>query len=150
MINKLNYHSMKTFDTFNRLYKVTNTIDKADEYHIILKLPVETQREIFIFVKSLSLSEVETNDWVTYIVMDPYEFEKFMKFSEITGIEYIIEDITDDVILGKDVVECQYVYNTLVSMFLENTLTVDMVLDKINIVGIDNITEIDKKFLVNS
>lgn len=138
---------MTTFNSFNRLYKVTNTIDRAEEYQTILKLPIETQRDIFIFVKSLTLSEVETNDMVTYIVMNQFELEKFMKFSEITGIEYTIEDITDDVILGKNVVECEYVYNTLVSIFLENTLTVDMVLDKINIVGINNINEIDKKIL---
>lgn len=138
---------MTTFNSFNRLYKITNTIDRAEEYQTILKLPIETQRDIFIFVKSLTLSEVETNDMVTYIVMNQFELEKFMKFSEITGIKYTIEDITDDVILGKNVVECEYVYNTLVSIFLENVLTVDMVLDKINLVGIDNITEIDKKIL---
>ena len=138
---------MKTFDTYRRLYKVTGTIDRSEEYQTILKLPIETQREIFIFVKSLQLCEVETNDFVTYCVMDPFELKRFISFSEITGIEYIIKDITDNVILGKDVVECQYVYNTLVSIFLENTLTPDMVLDKINMVGVDKLTEIDKKIL---
>jgi hypothetical protein len=139
---------MKTFDTFNRLYVIKNKVDRAIEHQILNNLPIEKQREIFLFVKSLTLEE--TDNMTTVAVMNPFEMDKFIKLMEETGMTYDVEDVTISAILGEFKVEDAYIQNTVVDFFLEGNLTVDMVLDKIGTKGINYLSPIDKKILENS
>lgn len=138
---------MKTFDTFNRLYVIKNKVDRVIEHQALNNLPIEKQREIFLFVKGLTLEE--TDNMTTVAVMNPFEMDKFIKLMEETGMTYDVEDVTIPAILGEFKVEDAYIQNTVVDFFLEGNLTVDMVLDKIGTKGIDSLSLIDKKILEN-
>lgn len=54
--------------------------------------------------------------------------------------------VTDCSILGEYISDREDI-NLFISDFLEENLTVDMVLDKINLKGIDSLSDIDKNIL---
>jgi hypothetical protein len=80
--------------------------------------------------------------------MNDAELSTFNKFSELLGIEYIVKDVTVDVVLGKFKTD-EYITTTIINPFLEDNLSIDMILDKINIKGINGLSEVDKKVLHN-
>ena len=133
-------------DLYNKVYEITSLLGPVEEHHLLLKCDINTQRGVFNFYKSLTIGEV--NDMLSICVMNDAELSTFNKFSELLGIGYIIKDVTVDVVLGKFKTD-EYITNTIINPFLEDNLSIDMILDKINIKGINRLSEIDKKILHN-
>jgi hypothetical protein len=133
-------------DLYNKVYEVTSLLDSTEEHHLLLKCDIKNQRDIFNFYKSLTIGEV--SEMLSICAMNDAELSTFNKFSELTGIEYIIKDVTVDVVLGNFKTD-EYITNTIINPFLEDNLSIDMILDKINIKGINGLSEVDKKILNN-
>ena len=135
---------MKTINTFNRIYKVTHLLNRKDEYLILDKLNDEIQSEVSKFVDSIIIGELD--DLTSIVIMNEYDFDKFNKLSNRTGIKYIIYDLTESVILSELNFESE-IQNNIIIPFLEKNLTSDIILDKINIKGVDSLTKIEKRIL---
>jgi hypothetical protein len=135
---------MKTINTFNRIYKVTHLLNRKDEYSILDKLNDEIQSEVSKFVDSIIIGELD--DLTSIVIMNEYDFDKFNKLSNRTGIKYIIYDLTESVILSELNFESE-IQNNIIIPFLEKNLTSDIILDKINIKGVDSLTKIEKRIL---
>lgn len=133
-------------DLYNKVYEINNLLGPVDEHHLLLKCGINTQRDVFNFYKSLTIGEV--SEMLSICVMNDTELSTFNKFSELLGIGYIIKDVTVDVVLGNFKTD-EYITNTIINPFLEDNLSIDMILDKINIKGINGLSEIDKKILDN-
>lgn len=132
-------------DLYNKVYELTHSLDLADEHRLLLKCDINTQREIFTFHKGLSICS-SLDEKISVCVMNDLDLCKFNKFVDITGINYIIKDVTLDVVLGNFETD-ELIINTIINPFLEDNLTIDIILDKINIKGVDGLSEIDKKIL---
>lgn len=133
-------------DLYNKVYEINNLLDPVDEHNLLLKCDINTQRDVFNFYKSLTIGEV--SEMLSICVMNDTELSTFNKFSELLGIGYIIKDVTVDVVLGNFKTD-EYITNTIINPFLEDNLSIDMILDKINIKGINGLSEVDKKVLHN-
>jgi hypothetical protein len=133
-------------DLYNKVYEITSLLGPVEEHNLLLKCDINTQRDVFNFYKSLTIGQV--NEMLSICVMNDAELSTFNKFSELLGIEYIVKDVTVDVVLGKFKTD-EYITNTIINPFLEDNLSIDMILDKINIKGINGLSEVDKKVLHN-
>ena len=131
-------------DLYNKVYEITSLLGPVEEHHLLLKCDINTQREIFSFYKSLTIGEV--NEMVSICIMNDTELSTFNKFVDLTGIKYNIKDITVDVVLGNFTTD-DYITNAIINPFLEDNLTIDIILDKINIKGVIGLSEVDKKIL---
>jgi hypothetical protein len=131
-------------DLYNKVYEINSLLDPEDEHQLLLNCDPKTQRDIFKFYKSLTISEV--SEKLSICVMNDVELFAFNKFVELTGMKYDIKDVTVDVILGNFKTD-DYTTNIIINPFLEDILTVDIILDKINIKGLKSLSEVDKKIL---
>jgi hypothetical protein len=132
-------------ELLNRIYRFDSKYTSSEEYSMVLKLDVREQQDIYEFVKSLRGGEIK--DMVSIFIMTDYEISNFNKFSELTGISYKITDITSDVILGDYDSNNHSITEEIISEFLKDNLTTDIILDKINIKGIESLSKIDLEIL---
>lgn len=90
---------------------------------------------------------------VIYSFLPFYKAEKFLSLLEKFNILIDYKDITEDVLMarerGNEFIETfkEDSYKKILRRFIENNLTIDMVLDKINEQGIESLTEIDRETL---
>lgn len=134
-----------TVESFNRIYRFDSEYTPSEEFSMVSKLDVREQQDIYEFVKSLRGGEIE--DMMSIYIMNDYEISNFNKFSELTGISYKITDITSDVILGDYDSNSDSITEEIISEFLKDNLTADIILDKINIKGIESLSKIDLEIL---
>lgn len=134
------------FNLHNRLYVANHFFTQEEERELMENCDVVFQREVFNFIKSITYEEID--EVTTVMIMNNTQYNRFLNFSETTGIKYRIEDVTDKVILGELDLG-QYITNVIVNPYLQNNLTVDEVLDKINVKGIDSLSDIDNEILKN-
>ena len=105
---------------------------------------------IFICVCALwhmAISYEDINEKEAILIMNEIELTEFHRLCKLCDISYELYDITKKVILneidfGERILEKYFI------PYLKLNLTVDIVLDKINIKGIDNLTEVDKGILL--
>ena len=127
-------------ELFNRLYQTKFINVDLD------KLSDELKRECFLFNKSILN---ETFGDYEYSVMNPYELQEFVTLQSKTGISYVLEDISENVLMGEFVIDPDY--SEPLTKFLDKyekmEKTVDIVLDKIFKHGIEKATKLDYKIL---
>lgn len=141
---------MDTTTIFTRLFKIDHILTSEQEHQAFLKCDKEVQIEAFTFLTTIRYVEMPGEKATTIAFMTEYEMDTFKKISEKTGIEYIITDITAEAILDKlpkEITDDSMVINNIVEPFLKLVLTVDIVLDKININGYDKLTKLDFNIL---
>ncbi len=109
-----------------------------DKEHIV-------KPQIIDFINSISYEDI--NEKEAILIMNEIELTEFHRLCKLCDISYELYDITKKVILneidfGERILEKYFI------PYLKLNLTVDIVLDKINIKGIDNLTEVDKGILL--
>lgn len=134
----------KTFDTTKRIYKITNASTREEESNILDNIDESIQFEIFQFFETLRVYDVDYSTEI--MIMNDHEFERYCHYNKMTGINDTPIDITDDLILGKLVFN-DPIMNGIVIPFLKDELNVDIVLDKINIAGVQSLNSMDHKVL---
>ena len=131
-------------ELYTKIYEVKNLLDRETEYNIMLDFDIELKRQCYIFHKGIKTLDID--DMSSVCVLNDSQLSNLNKLMDLTGIRYALNDITDCSILGEYISDREDI-NLFISDFLEENLTVDMVLDKINLKGIDSLSDIDKNIL---
>lgn len=104
--------------------------------------------ELIFFVDSKKANNIFYTLWTTRKV------EKIVQELQILGVVFLYKDITEQVLIGTQFndIEFSKIFSNMknkkqLDSFLKSNLTKDDVLDKINIQGIEALTEIDKEVL---
>lgn len=131
-------------DLYSRIYEIKGLYDYEKLNDMFSKYDDDVKREIVAFNENIT--KVEIDEKLIICIFNPIDLEKFNRLSDITGIPYILTDITEDIYLGRYDADDD-VFSDLIVPFLKENMTIDMVLDKINLVGLENLSEIDKEVL---
>lgn len=132
------------FDIYTRLYLAHHKFSSSVENEMFDGCSPVVQNQIIKFAKSLLLFEI--HDQLTIVALNDIEKEQFDKFSEMIGVAYDMIDVTEKAILG-DLRTSRLAMKKVVIPYLKQNLTVDIVLDKINVKGIDSLSMLDKSIL---
>lgn len=150
-----------------RIYRLDSDYE-TDEINEIIEGMPDTTKEILVdFAESLDfLVEACRKEDGTYsrtegkeimiVILDDWEKKRMLELTDLVYDKkrYAIKDISEDVLFGKHSEnnypgveeKMKHIFDSYISMYLDS----DTVLDKINIYGIDSLTERDKKVLENN
>ncbi len=132
------------FDIYSRLYLAKHNSSSEKEDEMFNGCDPVIQNQVIKFARKLLLHEI--NDRLTIISLNGSELEDFLKYSDIVGTHYTLTDVTELAILGDLDIDKDSMDNVVLP-YLEKNLTVDIILDKINIKGIKSLTKMDKNIL---
>ena len=132
------------FDIYSRLYLAHHKFSSDIENEFFDNCSPILQTQIIKFSKSLLIFEI--HDKLTIVALDDRERNQFEKFSEMVGVAYDLVDVTEKAVLGNLRIS-RLAIKKVVKPYLEKNLTVDIVLDKINIKGIDSLSSLDRSIL---
>ena len=132
------------FDIYTRLYLAHHKFSSTIENEMFDSCTPVVQTQIIKFAKSLLLFEI--HDQLTIVALNDREKELFDKYSEMIGVAYDMVDVTEKAILGE-LRTSRLAMKNVVNPYLKRNLTVDIVLDKINIKGIESLSSIDRSIL---
>jgi len=91
--------------------------------------------------------DIEYNGYVSsYIICNDYTIAKCENFLSQKGIDFIKNEISQEILTGKISLK-NTPFEIQTEKYIEQFLTIDVVLDKINQFGIDSLTELDKNCL---
>jgi hypothetical protein len=148
-----------------RIYRIISSFTEEESTNGLSKLPKETYDMLIDFVDKYYFYELRYDGKICHwregdlslsVGICPEEHVKDIKMWDTIiheGLEGFtkIEDITDEVLYGKHDMD---VYgfikeNILITFedYIVNNITKDIILDKINLYGIDSLTENDKRIL---
>lgn len=93
--------------------------------------------------------DIEYDGFVTsYIICNDYTILKVQNFLDKKGVYYELKDVSYDILIGRlSLKNTEFELET--EHYIEEFLTIDLVLDKINYLGIDSLTQLDKNCLEN-
>ena len=148
-----------------RIYRFISSFSEEDTTLGLERLPKTIQDFLSDFINEYNFYDLRYDGKVCHwsdghlylsVGMCPEEYTiEFKKWDDIIheGMEGFttVEDITDEVLYGKHDLE---VYgflkeNVMITFddYIENYITKDIILDKINLYGIDSLSENDKRVL---
>lgn len=134
----------RLFNTYRRVYKIKNDKTSEEEIEALDSVDESTQLKIYEFSKSIKFSAIDGETEVA--IMSDDEFKVYEYYNQLTKMYDESIDITDDIILGKVELEDR-ITKTIIKPFLKSELNKDIILDKINLTGIESLSELDKKIL---
>jgi hypothetical protein len=110
--------------------------------------------EIGMHFKDLFFEKQEGDLNIMFCFLNDFDLYKLINIFEKYDILIEYKDVTSDIILGNtnmvyydvEIFSNEY-FIKLVKLFSMDNLTIDMILDKININGMDSLSEIDKNIL---
>ncbi len=130
-----------------KIYKISTDLTEERDEYLKSNLTREEEKRIFRYFEDGNISYdlvCEDGTITSYFmcskeVLD-YVTSLFYKYE----VKFVISDITNDFLIGKVNIDDKDFQNYL----LEN-LDIDTILDKINELGIDSLSDLDKKVLNN-
>jgi hypothetical protein len=128
------------------VYRIDTKLTKSQALFLYENLSME---EISDFQKyDMKAFDVETKGKISsYVITNRYVLTRIILFLRSRNIDFSYENITNKVFFNE--VNFEDVYFTKeIEDFIKENITLDDILDKINCLGIDSLTEIDKKILV--
>lgn len=132
-----------------KFYKVKTNLTKETAKEMQLKMtPAESS-----FISGIKVSAYdyfgEDGLAVSYMIISQLEFLKILHFLKSKGVMLDHSEISEDVLLGKISFKGTDIEKD-VELFIQKHLTLDNVLDKINISGVDSLNEYDRSILGKS
>ena len=128
-----------------KIYKISTDLTEERDEYLKSNLTREEEKLIFRYFENgnISYDLVEEDGTITSYFMCSkevldYVTSLFYKYE----VKFVISDITNDFLIGKVNIDDKDFLN----YFLEN-LDMDTILDKINELGIESLTEVDKSIL---
>jgi hypothetical protein len=103
----------------------------------------DKQREIASDIDVDVLDTIEDGYLHSYVYGDMMSINNMCEFLDSVNVRYVREDITDKVLIQSIKFDDDN-FSELAEKHIKSNLTIDMVLDKINIRGIESITDIDR------
>lgn len=132
------------FEINTRLYLAHHKFSSAVETGMFDECSPVVQSQIIKFAKSLLIFEI--HDRLTIVALNDREREKFEKFSDMVGVSYDLIDVTEKAVLGE-LKTNRLAMKKVVIPYLKENLNIDVILDKINIKGIESLSSIDREIL---
>lgn len=130
----MKFFKLKTYETVERLKEIDDGLPQ-DISEKVQSMPGDAFDDRISENEMISYFHIDENDF--YFIIDIL-LENFVK------LEY--EDITSDVLMDK--YEFKDVDFEIVKKdYIKNNITLDIVLDKINLKGINSLNDIDKELL---
>jgi hypothetical protein len=80
------------------------------------------------------------------ILVDEKQFQLIVSILEDCEIKFVYKDITIDVLHSKLSFDDDY-FQEKIDDFVQNNLTLDLILDKINLYGLDSLKDFERNFL---
>lgn len=130
----MKFYKFDIFETKERIRQVENTLHKCilEKLH---NLPGDT---LDIWISDDHL--------ISYVYIKETDLDFFLSLFYNNNIKFDYTDITFDVMIDDQKFD-DVDFTSLKYDYIKNNLTVDIVLDKINIKGINSLSEIDKLVL---
>ena len=130
-----------------KFFKVDTNLTKTQCEDLLNSLSVIEIEEL----QSLDIisEDIEYDGFVTsYIICNDYTISKVQNFLDKKGVYYELKDVSYDILIGRlSLKNTEFELET--EHYIEEFLTIDLVLDKINYLGIDSLTQLDKNCLEN-
>ena len=128
-----------------KIYKISTDLTEERDEYLKSNLTREEEKKIFRYFEdgNISYDLVGEDGIITSYLMCSEEVLDYTKslFYKYE-VKFVISDITNDFLIGKVNIDDKDFQNYL----LEN-LDIDTILDKINELGIESLTEVDKSIL---
>ena len=129
-----------------KIYKVKTNLTKEMAKDMQNKMtPAESD-----FISKIKVSAYdyfgEDGLAISYMLISKLEFLKILHFLKSKGVIVEHSEITEDVLLGKFSFKGTDIEKD-VDYFIQKNLTLDNVLDKINLSGVDSLSNYDKNIL---
>lgn len=134
--------------------------DLADDYDRLSDIDKEkiADMEAFSFI-----DYEENGNYSFFIISEPTEIKKYKNVLDENLIDYKDKDVSIEILNGSLKVDDYISVNTIISFnalkysffiddlneWIYNNLDIDTILDRISLVGIKSLTEIEKEFLKN-
>lgn len=80
------------------------------------------------------------------ILVDENQFQLIISIFETCEIKFVYKDITMDVLYSRVSFDDEE-FQDKIDEFVKNNLTLDLILDKINLYGVKSLTDFEKTFL---
>ena len=129
-----------------RIYKISTDLTEERDVYLKSNLTREEEKKIFRYFEdgNISYDLVGEGGTITSYFMCikevlDYVTSLFYKYE----VKFHINDITNDFLLGKVNIDDESFNN-----YLKENLNIDLVLDKINELGINSLTDLDKEILL--
>lgn len=128
------------------VYRIDTKLTKEQSDRIVDSLSVlEIER---LDGYNLKAFDIEVNGRVSsYIITDRYVLTRIIIFLRNRNINFSYENITNKVLFNEVIFEDDD-FTKEIEDFIKQNITLNDILDKINYLGVDSLTEIDKKKLV--
>ena|ERR1035437_755040 len=129
--------------TYNTEEEIDNIISEFDS------MALSFMTKIYEMQKHISF-DTEENITVMYAEMEDTQVNEFLSIHVKYGVKFSYEDITKSILFGNvPVINEEKIeeLKALINLFIEENLNSDIVLDKINEMGVEFISEQDKKVL---
>ncbi len=145
--------------------KVYKIIFSKSSYELNSDYEGLTEHEKEIIANILPSGYFEFNDddehYNLYLIINQININKYCKILNDNNIQYSINDISDQLLNGCDLHKnlSKFINNinaikfmsfiNKINKWISSNLEIDFILDRINQVGIENLTLIEKKYLEN-
>jgi hypothetical protein len=126
------------------VYKISSNLTESENDRIYNSLSRENKKKISELNDIVLNNDVidEFGHITSYMVCDKDVIDFIVNLFNENAVSYKVEDITKLFLYGQVEIEDKDFQN-----FLKENLDIDTILDKINEIGINSLTDLDKKIL---
>ena len=147
---------LQTFLTFFHLLNIYHMIKSVYRFNFyqsnqFLENRIEERgfdsNEVFEQLKDCISYDKEIDGILEEIILvDEKQFQLIVSILEDCEIKFVYKDITIDVLHSKVSFDDDY-FQEKIDDFVQNNLTLDLILDKINLYGLDSLKDFERNFL---
>jgi hypothetical protein len=126
------------------VYKVSTNLTESESDKIYNSLSRENKKKISDLNEGVLNNDIfdEFGHMTSYMICDKQVVDFIVDLFHVNKVKYKVEDITKLFLYGQVKIEDKDFQN-----FLKENLDIDTILDKINEVGINSLTDLDKEIL---
>lgn len=127
------------------VYKIDTKLKKSEAENLYKNLSLQEIEDLESY--DMMAYDVETDGKMSsYIITTRYVLTRIILFFRQKNINFEYEDITDSVFFNL-VKFTDDSFSKNIENFIKENITIDNILDKINLLGIDSLTDVDRKKL---
>jgi hypothetical protein len=130
----MKFFKLKTYETAERIKEIDD------------RLPQDISERIQSMPGDAFDDRISENEMISYFHIDENDFYFIIDILLENSVKLEYEDITFDVLMEKYEFKDED-FEIVKKDYIKNNITLDIVLDKINLNGIKSLNDIDKEFL---
>jgi hypothetical protein len=130
----MKFFKLKTYETVERLKEIDD------------RLPQDISEKVQSMPGDAFDDRISENEMISYFHIDENDFYFIVNILYENYVKLEYEDITFDVLMDKYEFKDED-FEIVKKDYIKNNITLDIVLDKINLKGINSLNDIDKELL---